>query len=167
MATTGNDQTVNRLYAVHSAALRGYVTRLLHDAHLAEDVVQETMLRAWRHADRLDLDDRSAWPWLRRVAHNIAVDRIRAQRSRPTEVGEAAVHQATDNDHANRVVTAHVVGRAVRRLAPHQRAVLVQLYVAGDTASTAADSLGIPVGTVKSRLHHALTHLRRTLASAA
>ena len=87
MATTGNDQTVNRLYAEHSAALRAYVTRLLHDSHLAEDVVQD------------------------------------------------------------------------------QCAVLVQLY-AGETAPTAADSLGVPSAPVKSRLHHALTHLRRTFASA-
>ena len=166
MATPGTDadETVNRLYADHSAALRAYVTRLLRDAHHAEDVVQETMLRAWQHADRLTPEHGNAWPWLRRVAHNIAVDRVRALRARPTEVDESAAHhRATDDDHADRVATAELVSGAVRALVPKHRVVLYQLYVADHGAPGAAEALGIPVGTVKSRLHEALRQLRRTL----
>lgn len=165
MAASGTHaDTVNRLYADHSAALRAYLTRLLRDAHLAEDIVQETMLRAWQHADRLTPEHGNPWPWLRRVAHNIAVDRVRAQRSRPTEVDEsAAQHHAADGDHADRIVTADLVSSAVRRLVPKQRDVLYQLYVVDNGAPGAADALGVPVGTVKSRLHDALRKLRQTL----
>jgi len=166
MATPGThaDKTVNRLYADHSAALHAYVTRLLGDPHHAEDVVQETMLRAWRHADRLAADQRCAWPWLRRVAHNIAIDRIRARRTRPAEVNETAgYHRATDDDHADRVATAELVSGVVRGLGPKHRAVLYQVYVADHGSPGAADALGIPVGTVKSRLHDALRQARRAL----
>lgn len=166
MATSGThaDDIVTRLYADHSAALRAYVTRLLRDAHLAEDIVQETMLRAWQHADRLTPEHGNPWPWLRRVAHNIAVDRVRARRTRPTEVDESAArHQAADGDHADRIATADLVSCAVRRLVPKHRDVLYQLYVVDSGAPGAADALGVPVGTLKSRLHDALRRLRQTL----
>lgn len=166
MATPGThaDETVNRLYADHAVALRTYVTRLLGDRHHAEDVVQETMLRAWQHADRLADDQRCAWPWLRRVAHNITIDRIRARRTRPVEVHETAGYRrATDDDHADRVATAEFVSGVVRGLGPKHRAVLYQVYVADHGSTAAADALGIPVGTVKSRLHDALRQARRAV----
>jgi RNA polymerase sigma-70 factor (ECF subfamily) len=168
MATLSTDEIARRLYAEHSAALRAYVTRLLHDRDHAEDVVQETMLRAWQHADRLNIDGGSAWPWLRRVAHNLAVDRIRAQRRRPTEVDESAAYsRAVSDDHADRVITALTVGGVVRRLAPRQRDLLCQMYVADRGTTGSAGALGIPVGTVKSRLHHTLNQLRQTMPTQA
>jgi RNA polymerase sigma-70 factor, ECF subfamily len=155
---------VDSLYTTHRASLLAYVTRLLSDPHQAEDVVQETMLRAWRRASVLTPEYGSVSGWLMRVAHNIAVDKIRARRARPAEVEETAATPQTLDDHAGGVIDSVFVARALARLSPEHRAVLREVYFADRTAAQAAEVLGLPVGTVKSRVHHALRRLRLHLA---
>ncbi len=130
---TGSDADafLRTLYSQHSPALRAHAQRMLHDPQLAEDVVQETMLRAWRKLDTLDTAD-SIGGWLIRVAHNIAIDRIRARRARPTEVDESATDAGawSVTDHAERTVDSIYVARALQALSPSHRAVLQQVYTA-------------------------------------
>jgi RNA polymerase sigma-70 factor (ECF subfamily) len=156
--------TIDGLVRAHGASLLSYTVRLTDgDRHLAEDVVQETWLRAWRHADRLtDLD--SVRSWLMRVAHNVAVDMHRRRRARPAEVelpdhdlGTAVVPAPADE-----VETRIVVDDVLDHLSATQRHTLVEVYFADRTASSAASVLGVPIGTVKSRVHHALRALRDT-----
>jgi RNA polymerase sigma-70 factor (ECF subfamily) len=139
---------------------------MLSDPHQAEDVVQETMLRAWRKLDTLSPEQGSVGGWLRRVSYNIAVDRLRAKRARPPEVDESYTSAATWSvaDHADAAVNSAFVARALATLTPSHRAVLHQLYFADRTCAEAAKVLGIPEGTVKSRLYHALRKLRSALA---
>ncbi|MFB9839183.1 sigma-70 family RNA polymerase sigma factor [Actinoallomurus acaciae] len=151
---------VDRLYADHGAMLLSYVTRLTSDPYQAEDVVQETMLRAWRNAGRLTSGRGSVAGWLMRVAHNICVDRFRARRARPDEVAADAAAAPFLEDHASAVVDSVVVAKALSRLGPAHREVLGVVYFADRTAAEAAELLGLPVGTVKSRVHHALRRLR-------
>jgi RNA polymerase sigma-70 factor (ECF subfamily) len=148
------------LYADHAPALRAYVTRLLSDPYQAEDVVQETMLRAWRNAELLVPERGSVNGWLMRVAHNIAVDKIRARKARPDEVEESAAAPRSLDDHASAVVDSVFVARALARLSPAHREVLRVVYFADRTAVQAAEVLGLPVGTVKSRTYHALRRLK-------
>jgi RNA polymerase sigma-70 factor (ECF subfamily) len=154
---------ISQLYREHIAHVLGYVTRLLRDHYLAEDVVQETMLRAWRHCDELSPDNGSVRGWLIRVAHNIAMDKIRMRQSRPAEVAEDSVREAMVEDHADAVVTAVDVRHLLSRLSPGHRDVLELLFLDGCTAAEAALRLGIPKGTASSRSHHALRILRREL----
>lgn len=154
---------VRTLYADHAPTLRSYVTRLLSDPHQAEDVVQETMLRAWRNAEVLVPERGSVNGWLMRVAHNIAVDMIRARKARPDEVEESAASTRRLDDHAAEVVDSVFVARALARLSPAHREVLRLVYFADRTAVQAAEELGLPVGTVKSRTYHALRHLKAFL----
>jgi RNA polymerase sigma-70 factor (ECF subfamily) len=154
---------VSQWYREHSGCVLGYVTRLLGDRYLAEDVVQETMLRAWRHSDELSPDNGSVRGWLIRVAHNIAMDKIRMRRSRPAEVEVHSMPEAVVQDHADAVLTALHVRHLLSRLSPRHRDVLEVLYLDDCTASEAAQRLGIPMGTTSSRLHHALRVLRREL----
>jgi RNA polymerase sigma-70 factor (ECF subfamily) len=153
---------VRELYLEHGPMLVSYVARLMPDRHQAEDVVQETMLRAWRNVDRLTPERGPVTGWLVRVAHNIAVDKIRARKARPAEVSESAEPRSVD-DHAGNVVESVFVERLLARLTPAHREVLREVYIADRTAAQAAERLGLPVGTVKSRTYHALRRLRACL----
>jgi RNA polymerase sigma-70 factor (ECF subfamily) len=156
------DAFLRSLYAEHSASMRSHAARMLSDPHQAEDVVQETMLRAWCKSDTLSPERGSVGGWLSKVAHNIAVDRLRAKRARPPEVDESYTDAATWSvtDHAEQAVDSVFVARALAKLTPSHRAVLYEVYFADRTCTEAAVVLGIPVGTVKSRLYHALRRLR-------
>ncbi|MGH3166668.1 MAG: sigma-70 family RNA polymerase sigma factor [Trebonia sp.] len=164
--TADADITVTRLYKEHGGFITSYVTGLLADRHLAEDVVQETMLRAWRHCSAFSAEKGSVRGWLVRVAHNIVMDEFRARRSRPTEVAEDSVAESPLDDHADAVVTALRVREALALLSPGHRAVLEQVYLNDCTTREAASRLGIPEGTAFSRAFYALRVLRRELGVA-
>src|SRR5215468_9719765 len=118
---------VSQLYRDNGAFVLSYVTGLLRDRYLAEDVVQETMLRAWRHCGEFSAEKGSVRGWLIRVAHNIAMDKIRMRRSRPAEVAEDVAPETMVADHADVVVTAVHVRRALAKLSPGHREVLAQI----------------------------------------
>jgi RNA polymerase sigma-70 factor (ECF subfamily) len=157
------DALVKGFYEENAAFMITYVTGLLNDRHLAEDVVQETMLRAWRHCEGFSSEKGSVRGWLIRVAHNIAMDKLRMRRSRPIEVAETSGPEPQVGDHAEAVVTALHIQQALARLSPAHRDVLEQVYLKGLTAGEAATVLGIPEGTVFSRAYYGLRTLRREL----
>jgi RNA polymerase sigma-70 factor (ECF subfamily) len=157
------DAAVRTLYKENAAFVLSYVTGLLGDRHLAEDVVQETMLRAWRHCGHFSAEKGSVRGWLLRVAHNIAMDKLRMRRSRPVEVAENSGPEPSVADHAETVVTALHIQQVLTRLSPGHRSVIEQVYMNGLTAAEAAAVLGIPEGTVFSRAYYALRVLRREL----
>jgi RNA polymerase sigma-70 factor (ECF subfamily) len=159
------EKVITQLYKDNGTFILCYVTTLLRDRHLAEDVVQETMLRAWRHCAGFSPEKGSVRGWLMRVAHNIAMDKIRMRQSRPVEVAQYDTSLALVEDHADRVVTAVQVRAALERLSPAHRAVVEQVYLNGCTAREAAERLGIPEGTVFSRAFYALRQLRRDLGT--
>src|SRR5258708_24601886 len=159
------EEMVTQLYKDNGAFILSYVTDLLRDRYLAEDVVQETMLRAWRHCARFSPEKGSVRGWLIRVAHNIAVDKIRMRQSRPAEVAQYGSSLALVKDHADGVLTALQLRAALARLSPAPRVVVEQVYLNGRTAREAADLLGIPEGTVFSRAYYALRQLRRDLGA--
>jgi RNA polymerase sigma-70 factor (ECF subfamily) len=159
------EKVITQLYKDNGTFILTYVTGLLRDRYLAEDVVQETMLRAWRHCAGFSPEKGSVRGWLMRVAHNIAMDKIRMRQSRPAEVAQYDTSLALVEDHADRVVTAVEVRAALERLSPAHRVVVEQVYLNGCTAREAAERLGIPEGTVFSRAFYALRQLRRDLGT--
>lgn len=164
--TTGAaiDVSIDAVMSAHGAALHTYATRLTGgDRHAAEDVVQETWVRAWRNLERLTENHGSVRGWLMRVAHNIAVDQHRGRRARPTEVelpDQDLEYAAVQPPASDEVETRVVVGAILDRMSPVHRDTLVEVYYADRTAASAAKALGVPAGTVKSRLHNALRALR-------
>jgi RNA polymerase sigma-70 factor, ECF subfamily len=160
-----DEALVTSLYVEHGRILLAYVTRLTGDRQLAEDVVQETLLRAWRHAGTLTEEKGSIRGWLLTVARNIATDKARARMVRPAEVQEDAAPPVSI-DHSDDVVNSIYVMDALQSLSPEHRAVLVEVYYGGKTAAEAATALGVPAGTVKSRTYYALRALRHALQQA-
>ncbi|MFE9848705.1 sigma-70 family RNA polymerase sigma factor [Streptomyces sp. NPDC005576] len=144
----------------HAKPLLAYVERILGDRHLAEDIVQETLIRAWRHSVRLSANEGSTRGWLLTVARNLAIDRIRSAYVRHESPG--AEHRGpVQSDHADTVTSAVDTVSLLGRLSPEHREVLLHTYFYDRTVQETARVLGIPAGTVKSRQHYALLQLRR------
>jgi len=158
------DAAVRELYARHALALRRYVERFCPDRAAADDIVQETFIRAWRHLPQLSSGDFSVRPWLFRVARNLLIDADRAARSRPVTVSSQYAEGGRDDTRLNRVLDQQIVTDALDRLSPAHRAVLVERFYQGGTLAKVARQLGIPDSTARSRLHYALQALRRQLA---
>lgn len=156
-----DDDLLRLLYADHAAALLGFVTRLTgSDMALAEDIVQETLLRAWRHPEALDPARGPIRPWLYAVARRLVVDAYRAQTSRPHEVSDIELVDVSAPDDIERALVGWVVADALASLSVEHREVLVETYYRGASVQEAANRLGVPAGTVKSRAYYALRELR-------
>lgn len=149
----------------HTAPLMGFLLRRVQGSrHLAEDLLQETLLRAWRHIHVLPEDTKAMGPWLYTVARRVAIDAARARQVRPQETAiQEAVAQSV-SDEFERIVITQVVRDALAKLSPGHRAVLIELYFRQCSISEAATRLGIPEGTVKSRAYHAVRALNTAIA---
>lgn len=151
------------LHDEHAAALWAFAMRLTGgDRQAAEDVVQETLLRAWKHPGSPAFSAAqvgSARGWLYTVARRIVIDEWRARAARPEKlVAEIPESQATD--HTDALVQSRLVIDALLQLSAEHRAVLVEMFYRRSSVRETAQRLNIAEGTVKSRTHYALRALR-------
>ncbi|WP_436501280.1 sigma-70 family RNA polymerase sigma factor [Actinokineospora sp. HUAS TT18] len=160
IAPMPDDRLLYELYRRHRLRLLSYVGRLIGDWSNAEDIVQEVFVRAWRHGHALTGEPEMLYGWLKVVAHNLIVDRVRARQSRPTEVQAFGEHDVETPDTADAVAGTLVVQDLLSCLSYEKRAVIYQLFFRGASVNDAAAELQIPAGTVKSRAHRALRDLR-------
>ena len=160
----GRDADLLRaLHDEHARALWGYVLRLTGgDRGKAEDVVQETLLRAWRTPPVLDQSSGSARAWLFTVARRIVIDDWRSSRRRQ-EVISADPPEVAEPDRTELSATRDLVVTALSRLSAEHRQVLLECYWRDASVAEAALRLGVPPGTIKSRTHYALRALRSAI----
>jgi len=144
----------------HSGELFGFAYRAVGDEGLAEEVVQETFVRAWRAGHRFDPDIASLRAWLFAILRNVIIDAARARSIRP-DVALPADTAIPDN--IDELLRSWVVEEALRRLTDEHRRAVVEVYYRGRTAADVAGELGVPAATVRSRLFYGLRALRLSL----
>jgi RNA polymerase sigma-70 factor (ECF subfamily) len=150
---------LHELHEQHAGALWSYALRLTGDRGRAQNVVQETLLRAWRDPQLLDPECGSQRSWLCTVARNIVIDEWRTTRPRHEIVTDRLPEQPI-GDASEQAVNRHLVTAALGRLTQEHRDVLRECYFRGSSVAQAAHALGIAPGTVKSRIYYALRALR-------
>jgi RNA polymerase sigma-70 factor (ECF subfamily) len=157
---TDDGELLRALHEQHGGALWSYVVGLTNgDRAQAQDVVQETMLRAWRNPQVLGQVSGSARGWLFTVAKRIVIDEWRTARARRERVTGQLPEQSV-SDNVDHTLNRHLVVAALRTLSPEHREVLVECYFRGSSVAEASATLGVPAGTIKSRTHYALRALR-------
>ena len=155
---------MRELYREHSDALLRYALRLTGDRARAEDVVQETLLRACQHLHVFDDTERSPRAWLFRVTRNIIIDQQRSsRRRREVSSPDGSEFEQRGPDEVDAAVDRLLIADALTQLSLKHRAVVRRSYYLGWTTAQIADDLQISEGTVKSRLHYAIHALRLTL----
>jgi RNA polymerase sigma-70 factor, ECF subfamily len=161
------DRALAALHADHAGALLRYAMHLTRgDMHGAEDVVQETMLRACQRPG--PVAGQPARAWLFTVARHWAIDQHRARQARPAEVaGMAELTARAAPDQVDAAITRCDLAAAMAGLRPGDRCLLTAHYLHDDSITKIATDLGVPPGTVKSRLSAARDALRRRLRSQA
>ena len=132
---------------------------ILRDPDLAQDAVQDSLIRAWRDLPGLRDPERFD-AWLHRLTVNACLDLARRRRRRPIEVEPSPIDSFDVPDHSSAFAERELLDVALRRLDPGHRAVVALHYLLGMPLPEVAVALGIPYGTAKSRLHYALTAMR-------
>lgn len=165
----GDRRAMEQLYEQYERLVYSFALRIICDPHLAEEVVQDVFVRVWKQASRFDRERGRFSSWLINMTRNMTIDRVRASRSRgmiplvrPDE-SDIDLHDEAAPDLADAAINALHVREAISLLNAEQREALDLAYWHGLTHVEIARRTRTPLGTVKSRLHHALIKLRTVL----
>jgi RNA polymerase sigma-70 factor (ECF subfamily) len=161
-ARAGDHDAFSALVDLTVARLDAAARLVLRDPELARDAVQETLIRVWRDLPGLRDPDRFD-AWLHRLTINACLDVARRRQRQRIEVELTPLDMPTVSDPSTALANRQLVDEAMQRLDPGHRAVVVLHYFLGMPLSEVAASIGIPVGTAKSRLHYALVTMRAGL----
>ncbi len=158
-----DDSVLRAAYDDHGRELFALAYRSLGDRGRAEEAVQETFLRAWRSADRYDPQRSTLRTWLYAICRNVVIDASRARAARPRLADSEPPDVPVEERPLEQLLVGLQVEEALRRLSEQHRVVLVEVHLRDRPATEVAAQLGIPVGTVRSRVYYGLKALRLVL----
>jgi RNA polymerase sigma-70 factor (ECF subfamily) len=159
---TDQAELLRAIHDAHGPALLRFAMRLTGDYTLAEDIVQEALLRAWKKPAILEQSDESARAWLFTVVRNLVIDDRRSARHN-RELLTDNLPESASVDGADAILDAWVVSDALASLSLEHRTAVVSAYYLGHTVAEIARRNDLPEGTVKSRLHYALRAMKIAL----
>ncbi len=168
VAGLADEDEVHAAYLLHGPEIYRFVLRGLDDAGAAQDVTQETFLKAWRHADKYDPELASLRSWLFGIARNTMIDHARAAAVRPWQarlLDPPAAQEAGEQvpDPTEQLLGAWLVEEALRRISEQHRVAIVETHLRERPHDEVAAELGIPVGTLRSRVFYGLKSLRTVM----
>ena len=161
-----DERGFNLLYDNYSSALYGIVLKIVRDEAISQDVIQDTFIKIWNNIDKYDGQKGSLFTWMLNIGRNQAIDKIRSTdylSSKQSESVEDFV--GIENERMSHFMDVDNLGLSdlVEKLKPEQKQVVETLYYQGFTQSEAAQKLGIPLGTIKTRAKSALLALKELL----
>jgi RNA polymerase sigma-70 factor (ECF subfamily) len=164
LASDPSGEALRALYRTYAGELLGFALNALSDRETAEEIVQETFTRAWRHADRYDAARGSVRTWLYQIARHAIIDSRRRASARPAAAsGAGEIDDVAGGPSIEQSMLGWQVAAALERLSPDHRQVIRLAHVRGMSVREIADACGLPEGTVKSRTWYALRSLRLVL----
>jgi RNA polymerase sigma-70 factor, ECF subfamily len=158
----GDQEAFVDLVKLHGDRLFAIANRILRDVDRAEDALQDALVIAWRDLPSLRDPDRFT-AWMHRVLTNVCISEATRERGRIANLRVLPVEGPVTPDSFLSVAERDELDRAFRRLAPNERVILVLHHYVGYHLSEIAELLGVPDGTVRSRLHHAHRAMRAAL----
>ncbi len=162
---TAAAEAMSKLWQLHGGALLRFALKLtLGDRQRAEDIVQETLMRAWRHPEVVDGREQAIRSWLFTITRHVAIDLWRARSRNEEVIDDEELDRPDPAERIEQAVIAMDVQAALAQLTPEHRHVIVEMYFHGRQVTEIAQALGIPAGTVKSRAYYAIRHLKRVLS---
>jgi RNA polymerase sigma factor (sigma-70 family) len=155
---------VEALYDMYSASLYGVIARIIPDTAVAEDVLQETFVKIWHSFASYSTEKGRLFTWMVNIARNLAIDKLRSKDFKNQNKNqELEINVTFIDEQRNTVYKPELLGikDLVQTLKADQKEILELVYFKGYTHVEAADELGIPLGTIKTRLRMAIQQLRK------
>ena len=152
------------LYDMYSSSLYGIIYRIVQHEEIAEDLLQETFVKIWNSFSSFDSSKGRLFTWMVNVARNLSIDKIRSKDFRNNSKNQDIENNVNFIDEQrNTAINPEILGvkELVQKLKPEQKSILDLVYFRGYTHVEAAEELGIPLGTVKTRMRMAIITLRK------
>jgi RNA polymerase sigma factor (sigma-70 family) len=155
---------IEALYDMYSSSLFGVISRIVVDTATAEDLLQETFVKIWHSFSSYSTEKGRLFTWMVNIARNLAIDKLRSKDFKNQNKNQELENNVTFIDEQRSTVyKPELLGikDLVETLKPEQKLILDLVYFKGYTHVEAADELGIPLGTIKTRLRMAILQLRK------
>jgi RNA polymerase sigma factor (sigma-70 family) len=155
---------IEALYDMYSASLYGVISRIVIDTAIAEDVLQETFVKIWHSFSSYSTEKGRLFTWMVNIARNLAIDKIRSKDFKNQHKNQEIENNVTFIDEQRNIVyKPELMGvkDLIQTLKPEQQSIIDLVYFKGYTHIEAADELGIPLGTIKTRLRMGIQQLRK------